>query len=242
MLERRAGGRCEICRAGPDPTLRRRMEAHERFAYDDATDTQVLTRLLWICSDCHQVTHLGLAALRGQRAAALAHLRAVTGMDPAAAEAHVAAAFELWRTRSHRHWRLDLTMLERAGITITPPPDPATRAAIAEAHLSRRHAADAAGGPAATGWDDDEVEDDADELNAYFAAHGLGGDSDTGEEGGVSVRAVSAADAPAYLEALLHGRDPFPPATPPHASPTDATDDGGRGAAAPRRRWWSRRR
>jgi hypothetical protein len=246
MLEQRARGCCEVCRAGPDPAVGRRMEAHERFAYEEATGTQVLTRLLWICSNCHRTTHFGLAEVRGQREVALAHLRTVTGMTAAAAEAHIAAAFALWRARSDRYWRLDLSILERAGITVAPPPAPAQRAAIAEDHLARLHRPASAAGPgAAGGWDDGEVEEqDADELNAFYAAHGLGGDSAEDEGcGGLSVRAVSAEDAPAYLESLLYGREPFP-----HAQPT--TDQGG-GAPrdggpveveTPRRRWWSRRR
>jgi hypothetical protein len=242
MLAQRAGGRCEICAAGPDPALGRRMEAHERFAYDEATGTQVLTRLLWICSDCHQATHFGLAEVRGQRERALGHLRTVTGMNPAQAEAHIAAAFAVWRARSDRYWRLDLAILERAGITVTPPPPPAERAAIAEDHLARLHPTGAAGGD---GWDYGDVEEqDADELNAFYAAHGLGGDSAADEGcGGLSIRAVSAEDAPAYLEALLHGREPFPPPAPPADQGASRTADGGRTtSAAVRRRWWSRRR
>lgn len=231
------------------------MEAHERFCFDEATGTQVLTRLLWICSDCHQTTHFGLAEVRGQRAAALAHLRTVTGMGAAEAEAHIAGAFALWRARSDRYWRLDLGMLERAGITVTPPPDPAQRAAIAEDQLARLHRPTSAGRPAGGGWassggDGGEVEEqDADELNAFYAAHSLGGDTPTDEGcGGLSIRAVSAEDAPAYLEALLHGREPFPHAPTTTNQPT--TDQRGgaprdRGPAegeTPRRRWWSRRR
>ncbi|MDN5750607.1 MAG: DUF5710 domain-containing protein, partial [Pseudonocardia sp.] len=226
MLERRAGGRCEICQAGPDPSIGRPMEAHERFAYDEATNRQVLTRLLWICSDCHQATHFGLAEVRGQRDLALAHLRAVTGMSAEQAEAHIAAAYAVWRTRSDRYWRLDLAILARAprpGAPPAPPPPPAPpRPGPPESHLQRLRPA-SAGGPARDEWDGGEQ--DADDLNAYYAPPDAA-DRDGVDEGcgGVSVRAVSVDDAPAYLEALLHGRDPFA-STPPADDPR-TTDQG----------------
>ena len=102
MVYGRAGQRCEACGAGPDPASGRRLEAHERWAYDDATGVQRLRHLICLCSWCHAVTHFGLTAVRGREEWALAHLQAVTGLDLERAVAHVNAAFALWQRRSAR--------------------------------------------------------------------------------------------------------------------------------------------
>lgn len=138
LLYRRADQRCELCGRGANPQQRRYLEAHERFAYHEDSGTQVLKRLLLVCSDCHEVTHYGLAELRGRGPAAFAHLRAITRMTETDATAHVEVAFARWQQRSTRTWALDLSPLTQAGITVTPPPAPATRARVAEQQLRHR--------------------------------------------------------------------------------------------------------
>lgn len=114
MLHRRAGGQCELCGRGDDPGGRGRLDAHERFAYDEAAGTQVLRRLVLVCPACHEAIHYGLAQVRGREEAAFAHLRAVTGFNQQAADALVAYGFTRWRSRSRRAWELDLSLLTAA--------------------------------------------------------------------------------------------------------------------------------
>ncbi len=137
MILGRAEHRCEACRQGEDRDVGRRLEAHERWAYDPAAGVQVLRRLICLCSDCHTATHFGLAGIKGLADSALAHLATVTGMTTAAARAHVDDAFALWRARSARTWTLDLAALTAAGITLAPPTATA-RSATARQEL-RRH-------------------------------------------------------------------------------------------------------
>ncbi|WP_209241362.1 DUF5710 domain-containing protein [Streptomyces oryzae] len=150
MVGGRAGQRCEVCGRGEDRGARRRLEAHERWEYDEARRVQRLRRLVCLCTDCHTVTHFGLAELNGRRAAALAHLRAVTGMSVAAAEAHVRSAFALWRSRSAHEWDLDLSMLTGAGITVLPPPAAPEREKTARRTVRQERAAEASAAPPAT--------------------------------------------------------------------------------------------
>lgn len=135
MITRRAGQRCEICGRGEDRGQRRWLEAHERWAYDAATSAQSLRRLVCLCTDCHAVTHFGLAQVRGLAEQALEHLRQVTGWSAADAEEHVAAAYELWQWRSARTWTLDLSPLTQAGITVQRPPSRAERPEVARRSL-----------------------------------------------------------------------------------------------------------
>jgi hypothetical protein len=138
MVTRRAGSRCEVCGATRDVGLKRWLEVHERWTYDDATATQRLERLICLCTGCHEATHFGRAELTGRRDAALSHLMAVRQCDRAAAEAHVNEAFRVWQLRSARAWELDLSMLTAAGITPAPPPGAGDRAAVAEQTLRRK--------------------------------------------------------------------------------------------------------
>lgn len=141
MVYARAGQRCEACGADPDRSTGRRLEAHERWAYDDRTRVQALRRLICLCSDCHLSTHLGRANITGRADQALAHLKAVTGMTDPEVSRHVQAAGELWTRRSARVWTLDLTMLTDAGITLARPENAVDRAAAAERELHRVRAA-----------------------------------------------------------------------------------------------------
>ena len=126
MVYRRAGHRCEACGA-PRGTDRQRLEAHERWQYDESTYTQTLRRLIALCWSCHRATHFGFAEVTGTSAEATAHLRAVNGWSPGEADAHIDRAFALWEKRSTHEWRLDLGILTNAGIRVVEPPDPGRR-------------------------------------------------------------------------------------------------------------------
>src|SRR5262249_2941883 len=94
-----------------------------------------LGRLICLCTNCHTVTHFGLAQIRSLDEHALRHLMTVTGMTSQQARAHVKAAFDLWHRRSRTNWTLDLGILTDPRITQTPPPTAARRAVLAHATL-----------------------------------------------------------------------------------------------------------
>ena len=137
---RRVGHRCEACGAAEDRTTPRRLEAHERWHYDDRTGVQALRRLIALCSPCHLVTHFGYANVTGRTDEAFAHLRAVTGMTQLQAWAHIRAAEDLWIERSARVWELDLSILTGTGITLARPERAADRPAAAERALRHEQA------------------------------------------------------------------------------------------------------
>ncbi|WP_017597337.1 DUF5710 domain-containing protein [Nocardiopsis lucentensis] len=138
MVVDRAGQVCEICGAAADREARRWLEVHERWTFDERCGTQTLRRLICVCTPCHTVTHFGLAQVKGIAAEAMAHLIAVTGASPGAAQRHVREAFALWERRSRAVWELDLSMLTGVGITVQPPPDALRRAEEARAELQRQ--------------------------------------------------------------------------------------------------------
>jgi Domain of unknown function (DUF5710) len=121
LVTTRAGRRCEACGRAEDVQAGVRMEAHERWLYDAAARAQRLRRLVCFCSDCHTVTHFGLAQIRGVADRALQHLCEVTGMRAAEANLHLQEAFTLWRQRSEILWELDLSILTDAGVAVVRP-------------------------------------------------------------------------------------------------------------------------
>ena len=137
MILARAGQQCEACGAGEDRSVRRWLEAHERWAYDEPTGTQTLRRLICLCSACHLVTHFGHANVTGRTYEALMHLRAATGWSEERAWAHIDAAGDLWQKRSTRVWRLDLSMLTTAGVALRSAESASDRADTAHQTLSR---------------------------------------------------------------------------------------------------------
>jgi 5-methylcytosine-specific restriction endonuclease McrA len=122
VIVERADSKCEVCGATRDASIKRWLEVHERWDYDKTTATQTLKRLICLCTDCHQTTHMGFAQVQGRGEKALRHLMKVTGFDRDEAEEQVEIAFDVWNKRNRMAWNLDLSMLKDAGIEIKTPP------------------------------------------------------------------------------------------------------------------------
>ncbi len=124
MVTGRAGRRCEVpgCGAREDRAREVWLEVHERWHYDQVRRVQTLRRLVCLCTWCHTATHLGLAGIRGVDREAFTHLLTVTGMSAADGDRHVADAFAVWEARSAFTWKVDLSILTRAGIAVAQSP------------------------------------------------------------------------------------------------------------------------
>ena len=105
---RGANYRCQICGGRGEKWP---VEAHERWAFDDAAGVQSLRAIEALCPACHEVTHFGLAELRGRRDAAFAHLMRVNGWSKDQALSHINDVFAIWRRRSARRWSLDARLV-----------------------------------------------------------------------------------------------------------------------------------
>ena len=107
----RAGNCCECCGSNEDG-----LEAHERWHYDGEKGVQKLMRLVALCCNCHQATHIGYAEIQGKYEEASAHLKEVRGFNDSEVDNHISDAFKLYIERSQRDWELDLTLLTSNGI------------------------------------------------------------------------------------------------------------------------------
>lgn len=103
-----AGYVCEVC---GDRGPKHPVECHERWEYNEATRVQTLVGTIALCPACHEVTHFGLAQVRGRCAEAKRHLMAVSGWTTEQADVHIAQAFALWARRSAVRWKLDARWL-----------------------------------------------------------------------------------------------------------------------------------
>lgn len=105
----RAGGRCMICGAKTA-----RLEAHERWEYDEDKKVQKLSDVVAVCRACHEVIHIGRTQLLGGEERAAAHFMKVNGCTyaeyrKALGEANAAHI----RRNKIPEWSLDLTYLKK---------------------------------------------------------------------------------------------------------------------------------
>lgn len=105
----RAGGKCMICGA---PS--KRLEAHERWEYDEGNAVQKLVDVVAVCHSCHEVIHIGRTSLLGGEERAAEHFMKVNGCNYAEYRKALGKANEDHRRRNLvPEWKLDLSYLKK---------------------------------------------------------------------------------------------------------------------------------
>lgn len=105
----RADGRCMICGRPA-----KRLEAHERWRYDEKTNTQILDDVIAVCHSCHSVIHIGRTQLLGDEDEAIKHFLKVNNCKYADyIKALGKANLEHQRLNKVPEWKLDLSWLKR---------------------------------------------------------------------------------------------------------------------------------
>ena len=103
-----AGGRCMICGAPSS-----RLEAHERWEYDEKKAVQRLADIIAVCPACHAVIHIGRTSLKGDLRAAEEHFMKVNGCSYTEYRAALGRANEEHRRRNLiPEWRMDISALK----------------------------------------------------------------------------------------------------------------------------------
>jgi len=107
-----AGHRCEICgESGFEQGRKHAVECHERWVYDDDTDTQRLVGVIALCPFCHRVKHIGRSLRVGAGRQTLQWLAKINGWSQQEVESYIAFAFAVQQVRSLTTWTLDLAWL-----------------------------------------------------------------------------------------------------------------------------------
>ena len=105
----RADGKCMIC--GRKAT---RLEAHERWSYNEEKAIQKLEEVIAVCHTCHAVIHIGRTQLIGDEEKAIKHFCRVNKCAYADYIKELGKANEDHRRRNQiPEWGLDLSYLER---------------------------------------------------------------------------------------------------------------------------------
>lgn len=105
----RANGKCEICGAETE-----RLEAHERWAYDEENTVQKLETVTAICKNCHEAIHIGRTELMGRGRQAEEHYMKVNGCSYAEMRKALGEANADHRRRNRvPEWKLDLSYLKK---------------------------------------------------------------------------------------------------------------------------------
>lgn len=118
FIYKRADYKCECC--GIDTKINNiRLDAHERWDYNENTFTQKLVRLIALCFYCHQSTHIGLAGIIGKYQEAFNHLQKIRNFTDIECKIHIDDAFTKHRYRSKIEWNLDLSLIENNNIKLS---------------------------------------------------------------------------------------------------------------------------
>ena len=105
----RANGRCMICGRPAS-----RLEAHERWSYDEEKEVQKLEDVIAVCHQCHSVIHIGRTQLMGQEDIAIKHFMRVNKCTYADYIRALGEANAVHRRRNEvGEWKIDLSYLER---------------------------------------------------------------------------------------------------------------------------------
>lgn len=94
------------------------VECHEIWHYDDKKLIQKLEGMIALCPNCHMVKHFGLAQVQGRADKALKHFMKVNGISKKEAEQQIIQAFVVWKERSGKTWKLDISSLEGYGFDV----------------------------------------------------------------------------------------------------------------------------
>ena len=104
----RAGGRCTVC------GKRGRLEAHERWSYDEERHVQKLETVVALCHDCHSVVHISRTQLMGDGDRAMEHFMKVNGCTQSDFHRALAEANRLQQRRNLiDDWQTDIAWIKR---------------------------------------------------------------------------------------------------------------------------------
>ncbi len=104
----RANGRCMICGRHVN-----RLEAHEKWSYDEENQIQKLDDILAVCHECHSVIHIGRTQLFDREEQAIAHFCRVNNCTYADYRRELGKANEYHkRLNQVSEWKLDVSFIK----------------------------------------------------------------------------------------------------------------------------------
>ncbi len=113
-----SGFRCAVCRG---VGTKGRIECHERWDFVEWSCTQVLTGMIALCPECHQVKHIGRAIIHGRGDEAKHHLLTTNEWSTKQMARYLDLIFDLALLRDLEvRWYVDLSWLKQFNIQPRP--------------------------------------------------------------------------------------------------------------------------
>ena len=115
LIYKSANYKCQICF-----NVNQRIECHELWVYEEMLDEsykkiinrrQRLRSFVGLCTNCHQVKHIGLAKLKGYYTQAYNWLMLINKWDTKTTNLYLKYVQSQWENRSKYNWFLDLSYL-----------------------------------------------------------------------------------------------------------------------------------
>ena len=104
----RAQGKCMIC-----GRWTKRLEAHEKWSYDEKNALQTLVDVVALCHNCHEVKHISRTQLVGRGAEAMEWFMKVNGVSQMDYHAALQKANEEYLHRNRvEDWVTDISWLK----------------------------------------------------------------------------------------------------------------------------------
>lgn len=107
---------CEICGC---VGTNGRIDAHERWHYDEINKIQTLIKISSLCPNCHMASHMGFVRVQKKEHIAMAHLAWINLWTEQECEEHALQSFQTWAKRSQYEWKTDVSLLFDYGIQIS---------------------------------------------------------------------------------------------------------------------------
>ncbi len=107
----RAKGKCMICGR---PT--KRLEAHEKWSYDEKQALQKLVDVIAVCRNCHEVIHIGRTQLVGRGDDAMEHFMKVNHATQSEFHLELTKTNEEYKKRNLvENWTTDISWIKDHG-------------------------------------------------------------------------------------------------------------------------------
>jgi len=110
----RVNYKCECC----GKKKMKYLDAHERWEFNEETQTQKLVRIIALCKLCHAATHYGHSKRTKNIEKINNHIKKINNYNDEELQEHINNSYALWKERNKIKWNLDFSILINSGFTI----------------------------------------------------------------------------------------------------------------------------
>ncbi len=110
----RVNYKCECC----GKKKMKYLDAHERWEFNEETQTQKLVRIIALCKLCHAATHYGHSKRTKNIEKINNHIKKINKYNDEELQEHINNSYALWKERNKIKWNLDFSILINSGFTI----------------------------------------------------------------------------------------------------------------------------